>query len=76
MGSVIEGYMTSAEVATALGVRQDTITRMAREGRLPAEKVAKTWLIPRWFVEDMAKSYEGHRGRPRRKRKYTRRMQQ
>ena len=75
MGSVIKDYMTTAEAATALGVRQDSITRSAREGRLPAEKIAKTWLILRSFVEDMAKTYEGRRGRPRKKRKYTRRAQ-
>lgn len=76
MGSVTEDYMTSAEAARALGVRQDTISRAARDERLPAEKVAKTWLIPRSFVENMAKSYQGRRGRPRSKRKYTRRVQQ
>ena len=75
MRSLTEDYMTSAEVAKALGIRQDTVARLAREGTIRAEKVAKTWLIPRSYVQDMAKGDEGKRGRPRTKRKYTRRAQ-
>lgn len=75
MKTIENEYMTSADMARVLHIRQDTVSRLAREGKIPAEKIAKTWLIPRSFVTEMAKNYEGRRGRPRIKRKYTRRMQ-
>lgn len=73
MDSLSEKYMTSAEAARFLGVHVDTVSRLAREGRMSAEMVARRWLIERQFVEAMAQSYQPRRGRPRKKRKYTRR---
>ena len=76
MENLAEKYMSSAEVAKILGVDTRSVGRLAQQGRLPAQKLANRWLIPRSFVEDMADTYRGRRGRPRKKRKYTRRVQQ
>jgi hypothetical protein len=40
---------------------------------LAAVKVANRWLIPRDVLEEFAKTYVPKRGRPRTKRKYTKR---
>jgi excisionase family DNA binding protein len=56
-----------------LGIHPLAIQKLIRQGRLPAEKVANRWLIPRAILEEFAKTYEGKRGRPRQKRKYTKR---
>ena len=61
----IEPLMLSArEAAKLLGSHAVSVSRLARQGRLPAEKVANRWLIPRALVEEFAKTYEGRRGRP------------
>jgi excisionase family DNA binding protein len=39
-------YITTAEVAKLLKISLSTVTRMAREGRLPALKVGKLWRFP------------------------------
>jgi excisionase family DNA binding protein len=39
-------YMTTAEVAKLLKISLSTVTRMAREGRLPSLKVGRLWRIP------------------------------
>lgn len=75
MKAIESEYMTSAEAARVLGIRQDTVSRLAREGKIPAEKIAKTWLIRRAFIAEMVKNYKGRPGRPRQKRKYTRRIE-
>jgi excisionase family DNA binding protein len=39
-------YITTVEVARLLKISASTVTRMAREGRLPALKVGKLWRFP------------------------------
>ena len=41
--------------------------------QLLAEKIANRWLISRRELEEFAKTYKPQRGRPRTKRKYTKR---
>ncbi len=76
MDNLIEKYMSSAEAAKILGIYTASVNRLARQGIIPAVKIGGGWIVSRQFVEDMARSYEGRRGRPRTKRKYTRRVQQ
>lgn len=46
-GETMQGYMTVAEAAAELGVRENTITRRVRTGRMKAERVgARGILIP------------------------------
>ena len=73
MARLRDSYLTSGEAAKLLGTHAVTVSRLARQGRLPAEKVANRWLLLRSFIEEFADTYDGRRGRPRRKRKYTKR---
>ena len=56
-----------------LGTKRITVTQQCQQGRIPAIKIANRWLIPRETVEEMARVYVPKVGRPRVKRKYTKR---
>ncbi len=60
-------YMSSPQVARILGITGVGVAQLVRQGKIPAVKIANRWLIPRDFVEEFARTYEGKRGRPRRK---------
>ena len=66
-------YISSAEAATMLGASRFSVVRMALNGRLKAVKVANRWLVVGRDVEELAKTYVPKPGRPRQKRKYTKR---
>jgi len=66
-------YLASAEAALILGIHPMAIQKLLREGKLPAEKIANRWLLKRTDVEEFAKTYVPKVGRPRQKRKYTKR---
>jgi len=68
-------YIGSTEAAEILGITCVAMGRLARQGKIPSVKVANRWLIPKDVVEEFAKTYEPRRGRPKTKRKYTRRRQ-
>ena len=67
------GYASSAEAAGLLGAKQVTVAQLCQHGKLSAVKIANRWLIPRDALEDFAKDYTPRKGRPRTKRKYTKR---
>ena len=73
IGQALNPYVTSAEAATLLGARQVTVSQLCQHGRLPALKIANRWLVPSDVLEEFAKTYVPRRGRPRTKRKYTKR---
>ena len=73
MSSLHETHISSSEAARILGIHPLSIQNLIYQGRIPAEKVANRWLIPRVSLEEFAKTYEAKRGRPRQKRKYTKR---
>jgi excisionase family DNA binding protein len=73
MLDIQQEYVSSAEAAKILGIKQMSIHAFIRDGRLPAVKVAYRWLIPREQLEVFAESYVPKQGRPRQKRKYTKR---
>ena len=75
MENLTETYTTTTEVANILGINPKSAGLLARNGRIPAVKIANRWLVPRALVEEFAQTYVGRRGRPRRKRRYTRRRQ-
>ncbi len=60
-------YMSSPQAARLLGITGVGVAQLVRQGKIPAVKIANRWLIPRAFVEEFARTYEGKRGRPRRK---------
>ncbi len=67
---------TAWSLATELlGLRPYGVQKLIRRGKLPGEKITNRWFIPRVDVEELAKTYVPKRGRPRQKRKYTRRRQ-
>jgi excisionase family DNA binding protein len=45
--------LTVEEVATALHLSDQTVWRYVREGRLPASKIGRRYLIPENAVEEM-----------------------
>ena len=61
-------YMSSPQAAKILRITYVGVAQLARQGKIPAVKIANRWLIPRAFVEEFARTYEGKRGRPRKKR--------
>ena len=73
MSQMNESYMSSGEAAKLLGIHPLAIQKVIRSGRLPAEKIANRWILSREIVEELAKTYVPKRGRPRKKRKYTKR---
>jgi len=75
MEDLTSTYITTTDVANILGINPKSAGLLARKGKIPAVKIANRWLIPKAFVEEFAKIYVPRRGRPRRKRKYTRRRQ-
>ena len=66
-------FVTSSEAATILGAKQVTVSQLCQHGKIAALKIANRWLIPRAAFEEFAKDYRPKRGRPRTKRKYTKR---
>lgn len=53
-------------MARRLGIHPLSASRLIRQGRLPGLKVGKTWIVREEHLEELAKTYEGRRGRPRR----------
>ena len=73
MQDIQQEYVTSPEAARILGIKPFSIHALIRDGRIPAVKLANRWLIPRRQLEEFAKIYVPKQGRPRQKRKYTKR---
>ena len=65
--------ISSSEAATVLGIHPLSIQKLIYSGALSAEKIANRWLIRRDELTEFAKTYNPNRGRPRTKRKYTKR---
>ena len=73
MSYLTEHYASSREAAGVLGIHPLAIQRVVLRGQLVGEKIAGRWMIDRKQLEEFAKTYEGKPGRPRTKRKYTKR---
>jgi excisionase family DNA binding protein len=73
MLDVQKEFVSSADAAKFLGIKQMSIHALIRDGRLPAVMVAYRWLIQRDQLEEFAKTYVPKQGRPRQKRQYTKR---
>ena len=67
-------YIASSEAARILSIHPMSIQKLFQEGKLQGEKIANRWLIRRDDLEEFAKGYVPKVGRPRTKRKYTRRQ--
>ncbi len=73
MTAFTDTYASSVEVATALGIHPMALQKLFQSGKLKGEKVANRWFIQRADLEEFARTYVPQVGRPRQKRKYTRR---
>jgi len=61
---VLGNYLSVVEAAAVLGVHWETVKRLCREGRIPAEKVHNKWLIHKDNLREFATNYnEPHRGK-------------
>ena len=65
--------LATGEVAEVLEIATMSASRLIKEGRLPAVKVGRFYVVPRVAVEKFAETYQPKVGRPRVKRKYTKR---
>ena len=65
--------VSSGEAAKILGIHPLSIQKVIYSGALSAEKIANRWLIQKDELTEFAKTYNPSRGRPRTKRKYTKR---
>lgn len=57
--------LSTAEVAQQLGIHHYSVCRVIRDGRLPAQKIGRTWVVREEDVEELARGYVPSRGRPR-----------
>ena len=65
--------ISSAEAAKILGIHPLSIQKLIYRGVLSADKIANRYLISRDELMEFAKTYNRNRGRPRTKRRYTKR---
>ena len=73
MATLTQSVVSSAEAESFLGIHPLSIQKLIYSGSLSAEKIANRWLIQRDELAEFAKTYNPNRGRPRVKRKYTKR---
>ena len=66
--SILGTYVNVTEAAKILGVHRETIKRLCRSGRIPAEKVHNAWLIAKNDLSHFAATYDD----PRRGKRKTR----
>ncbi len=66
-------YVGTKDAAARLGCRQETVFRLIHRGDLPGVMITNRWLVPLEELEEFAKTYVAKKGRPRTKRKYTKR---
>ena len=73
MLTLTQSVVSSSEAAYFLGIHPLSIQKLIYSGSLSAENIANRWLIQRDELAEFAKTYNPNRGRPRTKRKYTKR---
>lgn len=57
--------VAASAAAQHLGVHHKTVSRLMRQGKLGAVKVANRWLIEEADLERFAETYVGKTGRPK-----------
>jgi excisionase family DNA binding protein len=58
-----ENYVTVAEAARRLNIHPESVRRLIRSGKLPARKLANTWLVERDLLEQFASHYDPRPGK-------------
>lgn len=57
--------VAASEAAKRLRVHPKTVSRLMRQGKLDAVKVANRWLIQEATFDSFARTYVGKKGRPK-----------
>ena len=65
--SIVDNYLNVVEAAVILGVHWETVKRLCREGRIPAEKIHNKWLINKDVLARFATTYDDPRRGKRKK---------
>ena len=65
--SIVDNYLNVVEAAVILGVHWETVKRLCREGRIPAEKIHNKWLINKDALARFATTYNDPRRGQRKK---------
>jgi excisionase family DNA binding protein len=60
---VLKEYFQVEEAAAFLELHPETVKRLCRSGRLPAEKIHNTWLIHEADLRKFKANYRENRGR-------------
>jgi excisionase family DNA binding protein len=60
----LEDYVTVPEIAEAAEVDQSTVRRWIRERRLPATKVARSWIVKRTDADEFLKEWAAAQQEP------------
>jgi excisionase family DNA binding protein len=63
VSDTLDNYVTVAEAAERLNIHPESVRRLIRGGKLPARKLANTWLIERTTLEQFASNYDPRPGR-------------
>lgn len=66
-------YLSTTEAARLLKASRDSVVRLIARGKLRGAWIARRWLVTRSQVEQLAKTYTPQVGKPRQKRKYSKR---
>jgi excisionase family DNA binding protein len=59
---ILNDYIDVVEAAGILQIHWETVKRLCRERRIPAQKVHNKWLIHKEDIREFAKTYDAHRG--------------
>ena len=57
------GVVTTSEAAVLLGIHEESVRRLIRLQRLPAEKLGRQWFIPRDRFDLFLSNYDPKSGR-------------
>lgn len=55
---------STSYVAERLGINRQSAARLVRDGRIPAVRVGRTWVVRVADLEEFAKTYAPGAGRP------------
>jgi len=64
---ILNDYMDVVEAASILAIHWETVKRLCREHRIPAQKVHNKWLIHKDDLRRFADNYDPRRGFKRKK---------
>jgi excisionase family DNA binding protein len=60
---MIDNYLTVYEASKILGIHQDTLKRLCRQGDIKATKLRNTWLIQKDDLDQFKATYNPKKGK-------------